>query len=284
MRRVLYVQEALNFNPGNLEFVDFIYGLGNFRITAVFLDKIAEERNDEKIWETAAMQAGSKMTVPQKSFHQKVSEDNIQRFIEACYARDIPYDILRESTGVLKYILQESRYADLLILDMASYKAAFPSYFAEDLLRNAECPVLVMPLAFEGIEELVFTYDGTLSSVYAVKQFTYLFPQMCNYKTAVVCINPEQVAEADWNKFREWMFASYARVEFLYAEGNVDDELVELLHKRDHPFIIMGAYGRGIVSGFLRPSHANLVIQLTSEALFIAHPKRTDHEEDIGSV
>ncbi|RFM31501.1 hypothetical protein [Chitinophaga silvisoli] len=248
MKRILYVQEALNFNPDNLEFIDFIYGLASGRVMAFFLEK---------------------EDMPEASV--PISKGNICRFKDACHVRGIPYSIFRNNVQQLVDIALETRYADLLLVDLANKKEHIPAEFAAQLLRNAECPVIVLPLNFMGIEELVFTYDGNASSVYAIKQFAYLFPYLGNYKANLICINPGNIHEREWNIFREWMNTVYTRIVFIYVEANVEEKLLEILHKRDHPFIVMGAYGRRAISGSLVPGHADAVIQLTSQALFIAH-------------
>lgn len=248
MKKILYVQDALNFNPDNLEFIDFIYGLTDARLKAFFFEK---EQNPE--------------------LQHPTCEDNIRRFKDACHVRDIPYSIVRNSAQLVDIFAIETRYADLLLIDLANKEETIPADFAKQLLYNAECPVVIMPVNFKGIEELVFTYDGHASSVYAIKQFTYLFPYLANYKTILISINPADISEREWNICRNWMNANYNRCVFMYAEGNVEELLVEILHKRDHSFMVMGAYGRAEAGTLVVPSHADEVIQLTSQALFIAH-------------
>lgn len=268
MKKILYVQDALNYNAVNTEFIDFIYGLTGCRISAFFFEdketvrKLSIQQAD---WEGISDLKATAVTQL-----REICNENVRRFTTACHVRDIPYSISRMSRQ-LDGIVQESRYADLLLLDVGDYDDTVPGDFARELLCYVECPVIIMPLTFLGVEELVFTYDGRESSSYAIKQFTYLLPLLGNYKAVVVCINPGMIDEAEWNKFREWIVGCYARIEFLYAEGNVAEELFEILRKRDHPFIVMGAYGSGLVSELLNPSQADPVIQLTSHAIFIAH-------------
>lgn len=269
MKRILYVHEALKYNTDNTEFIDFIYGLTGCSISAFFFENM---ETDQKIWmQQSARQGELNVTTTAIVRQREICEENIRRFKTACHVRDIPYSIYRSSTRQLDHIVEESRYADLLLLDVGSYDETAPEKFSKELLCTVECPVIIMPLHFEGVEELVFTYDGQESSSYAIKQFTYLFPLLENYKTVVVCINPDMISEVEWNKFRQWMDGAYTRIEFLYAEGNVAEELLYILRKRDHPLIVMGAYGSGGFADLLHPSHADPVIQLTSHALFLAH-------------
>ena len=176
MKIILYVQEALKFNPDNLEFIDFIYGLTSARLVAFFFEK---------------------EQMPEASVRR--FESNVQRFKAACHVRGIPYSIFRNNAQLVVDVALETRYADLLLIDLANKEGHIPTAFAKQLLHHAECPVVVMPVNFKGIEELVFTYDGNASSIYAIKQFTYLFPYLGNYKTNLICINPADINEKEWD-------------------------------------------------------------------------------------
>ncbi|WPQ60443.1 hypothetical protein SIO70_19025 [Chitinophaga sancti] len=93
----------------------------------------------------------------------------------------------------LMEILLESRYADLILLDPATAFSAIhvtiPTGLVEETLFATECPIVLMPANFTGIEQLVFAYDGRADSMYAIKQFTYLFPELRDTRIVVVSIN-----------------------------------------------------------------------------------------------
>ena len=89
---------------------------------------------------------------------------------------------LDELNGIgVSEIISKSRFADVVILNAATcmtvYDENFPSFFVKNILNNAECPVIISPEIFNGIDNIVFCYDGSKSSVFAMKQFTYLFPE-----------------------------------------------------------------------------------------------------------
>lgn len=275
MKKILFVTDALDLHLENLEFAGYISGLFKSKLLAIFLENDESEMRTDSMIRAAAVNAGLNVTEEPVSLKQHTCDTNIQRFKTACESKGIDCAVHRDRGNPLAEVILESRYADLILLNVGTSFTAnpegTPSEFVKDVMSNAECPVVIMPNTFSSISELVFTYDGKASSIHAIKQFTYLFPQFKDLKTVVVSINPEQVSPEERYKFREWMHSHYNYLDFLSTEGNVEIGLVELLMERDKAFIVMGAYGRNMISNFLRPSHANAVIKLISQAVFIAH-------------
>lgn len=275
MKKILFVTDALDLHLENLEFAGYISGLFKSKLLAIFLENDESEMRTDSMIRAAAVNAGLNVTEEPVSLKQHTCDTNIQRFKTACESKGIDCAVHRDRGNPLAEVMLESRYADLLLLNVGTSFTAnpegTPSEFVKDVMINAECPVVIMPNTFTSISELVFTYDGKASSIHAIKQFTYLFPQFKDLKTVVISINPEQVSPEERYKFREWMHSHYNYLDFLSTEGNVEIGLVELLMERDKAFIVMGAYGRNMISNFLRPSHANAVIKLISQAVFIAH-------------
>src|SRR6202041_341215 len=103
----------------------------------------------------------------------------VHQFLEACLFREVPARVHRDRGVPVSDILLESRFSDLIVVDpetsFRNMEKAFPGRFIRDVLLAAECPILVSPYSFDSLDEVVFAYNGTSSSVFAIKQFTYLF-------------------------------------------------------------------------------------------------------------
>jgi nucleotide-binding universal stress UspA family protein len=54
-------------------------------------------------------------------------------------------------------------------------------------------------------------------------------------------------------------------------KGDPSDELFGYLLERKNAIVVLGAYGRGILSRFLKPSHASLLLRTINLPIFIAH-------------
>jgi hypothetical protein len=198
-------------------------------------------------------------------------------FKDVCHKYGVQGSVITDKGNPIEEIVFESRFADLLVVDpITSFnkrEEALPSHFVKELVTKVECPIMVAPEVFEDIEEIIFCYDGSRSSAFAIKQFTYLFPECKNknlilleVKSDTASLTPHSV-----RKMQEWLKCHYSEIEQTVLEGDPADETFTfLLHKRNS-VIVMGAYGRSIFSTFFRKSTADLVMKVVDQPLFIAH-------------
>ena len=201
---------------------------------------------------------------------------HVHQFREACLCREVPAKVHRDRGVPVGDILLESRFADLIVVDpetsFRSVDKSFPRRFIQDVLLAAECPVVVSPYHFDGLNEVIFAYNGTSSSVFAIKQFTYLFPEFKHKKAVVVNVrNGDEAAIEEQYRMKEWLSAHYEEVEFEVLKGDASDELFGYLLDRKDAIVVLGAYGRGILSRFLKPSHASVLLRTINLPIFIAH-------------
>jgi hypothetical protein len=211
------------------------------------------------------------------------SEQCIHFFIEACERREVKADVLLRGNGFIKHgtpakeVIQESRFADLLIVDPAmsfhDQLEAVPTAFAKELLAAAECPVMVAPAVFDDVDELVFCYDGHRSSVYAIKQFSYLFPEMNQRKVTVLQIGENEQPVSEKEALHNWLGNYYHEIVFKQLVGDAGDELLQYFLLRKNMLAVMGAYGRSLISTFFKKSSADMVLRVVDLPLFIAHNK-----------
>jgi len=128
------------------------------------------------------------------------------------------------------------------------------------------------PYSFDHIETILFTYNGTKSSVFAIKQFCYLFPELRQKKAVVVCVrNDGEGAIDEQFRMKEWLKNHYSGVEYVLLKGDPSDELFGYLIEKKDAIVVMGAFGRGTLSRFFKPSHARLVVKTINLPIFIAH-------------
>jgi nucleotide-binding universal stress UspA family protein len=147
-----------------------------------------------------------------------------------------------------------------------------PSHFVKDVLEGSECPVLVAPYSFSSVEEVILTYDGTDSSVFAIRQFAHLFPGLADKKVVVVSVRDGEGTTLEQQfKIKEWLKAHFPQAEFVVLRGSASDELFGYLIDKKNALVVMGAYGRKMFSRFFKPSQARLVMKSVNLPVFIAH-------------
>ncbi|HUZ57850.1 MAG TPA: hypothetical protein VMU83_03615 [Hanamia sp.] len=201
---------------------------------------------------------------------------NIALFGESCINREVNYKLHRDRGVPASELIAESRFADMLIVDAeTSFNNRFegiPTEFVRDVLKKAECPVILAPENFEAIDEIAFTYNGSSSSVFAMKQFTYLFPELKEKKVSIIQVNEKgEWSEKDKNKFTEWLQNHYTDLHFEALKGETEYVLFDYFFSRKNMFLVMGAYGRNSLSQFFKHSHADLLINTITQPIFIAH-------------
>lgn len=278
MEKILLVIDGLNLDMPALDFACFLGRLTDSTITAVFLENLVE---DEKPV-LRAMYGGPVVSwevdkdSPQFIEKSQHIEKNITLFKQACENRSVRYAIKRDGGDPAMEIIHESRYADLIVLDAAtSFNKRFegtPTDFVKDVLKDAECPVVIAPESFDGIDEIVFTYTDSKSAALAIKQFSYIFPQLDDKRVTVLQVNKDgEWDEKNKHEVREWLQNRYSSIGFIALKGDADDGLFDYLFKKKNVFIVMGAYGRNSVSRFFKKSHADRLIKTVTQPIFISH-------------
>ena len=263
MEKILLAIDAQNPDKNSLEFACFLARLTKSKMTGIFLDNPALEE----------------MTINDKSgetIKPGLTDNNIRWFNEQCVGEETKYDLHTDSGIPIEELIFESRYADVVIVDSeTSFNKPYegsPTRFVKDFLNHAECPVVVAPESFEGIDEIVLAYNGSSSSVFAIKLFSYLFPQLSDKKVSIIQVSDNgKWNEKEKDKLAEWLKDHYHRFDFISLKGEADTALFDYMWKRKNVFLVMGAFGRSSISQFFKKSSAELIIKTLTQPVFIAH-------------
>ena len=278
MGKILLAIDATNPDKNSLEFACYLGRLTKSKVTGVLLENLVSEE-----WPVLKELEGMHFvdwTIDENSEEHKAKMEQVNNsitfFTEGCISRCVGYNLHRDIGVPAHELIEESRFADILVVDAQTsfnktYEGA-PTEFVRDILKNAECPVIVSPEGFETIDEIIFAYNGSASSVFAIKQFTYLLPELRNKKVSIIQINEDgEWRDPDKNKFKEWLKEHYSDLHFEAQKGNSDEKLFDYLFKRKNIFLVMGAYGRNALSQFFKRSHADIIIRTVTQPIFIAH-------------
>lgn len=268
---------AVDINARSIDFAAYVAGLTQSKLTGLFVERIVHE-NAAKLKTPFALPFVETITAGDEEamYDQQLIASNIATFENACIKRDVCF-----TTEVLKgietdTIINESRFADVLIVSPGTsfeygVKEGVPTKFVKALLSKAECPVIVAPETFDEIDEIMFACDGSKSAVHAIKQFTYLFPQLSSIKITVLHVVPPGSTAVENKKIAGWLKLHYADVAEEVLEGEPSDELFGTFLTKRNKFIVMGSFGRTLFSLALKPSTASLLLKTVNLPLFIAH-------------
>lgn len=203
---------------------------------------------------------------------------NIKLFSEACEARGIKYKVHLDKGVPLQELLKESSFADLLVIDtktsFTSLGEGASSAFIKDLLSDAHCPVLTVPAHYQYFDKLILCYDGSPSSVYAIKMFSYLFHELEGLPTVLLSVNASTSNHLVENSnIKDLLKLRYNKaVDYVILNGDPEQTMIDYLSKQgEHAMVVMGAYGRSAISRLFQQSFSNRVIQELKLPVFITH-------------
>ena len=274
MRKILLLSDSSRLNTSVLDFACYVSRLTNSKLIGIFLeDELAVPAEAGELVQAISEDASAG---PAPKADLQMWESNINLFRDACASRGCNCSVHRNWGVPELEVLSESRFADLMIVDpemtFNERTEGAPSRFVKDLLSKSECPVILAPSSFEGIDEIIFAYDGSPSSVFALKQFTYLFPQYSDKKiTLLEASEKDSYSVTEKEKVRELVQMHYSTIGFKVMKGRAESELLACLLEKKNTFVIMGSYGRSTFSDFLRPSTADHIIQTVNLPIFITH-------------
>lgn len=277
MKKIIFITDASFLDCNALDFACYIAGNTKASVKGLFFEAPGDVDNTVSSGFNAAPCGdilGAQDTIGFETAAE-IQAFNIQRFKDYCAKRNITCSVLCLGRNDMADALIESRFTDLIIAGRKTAfpddKDRFPSPLLKELLQRAECPVIISPEQIRRVEEIILAYDGSASSVFAIRQFAYLLPFFDSKRIIVVQVG-EMPDVAYRRQVGELLQGYYSQIGYEVLQGKDPAfELFNFLRKRDHSFIVMGAYGRAYLSQLLKDSTAAPLIQLLKQSIFIAH-------------
>ncbi len=278
MQKILLLIDQEGFNKSAFEFGCYLAKMNRSALTGVFM---VPEPSVSATYPNRYFVEGDAIPVllADDSSEEKWRtqlENNKKEFAIACSKKGIRWNEYTQPIHSVDELVNETRFTDLLIVNACSSfdktSQTPPSDCVKEILYRSECPVVIAPLNFTGIDEVLFAYDGSASAVYAMKQFTYLFPELSDTKAVFLEVNEKgEAAITDQEKIGDYLKMHYSAIGFHILYGKASDELFSYLLDKKNIFVVTGAYGRSLVSSILRRSTAELLLKATNLPVFIAH-------------
>ncbi len=192
MKNVLIASDSKYFPESAFEYARKINELEAVLLTGIFLPQFNYATYGSYAFPEATPISSKLIAGLDDDTQQQV----IARFITLCTEHDIEYRVYEEPDPFfLPKLKQETRFADLLIICSESFFSADEkdvlNEYLQDTLSVSECPILLLPTHYDLPKLNIIAYDGTESSVYAIKEFLNLFPAYSANETIVftACID-----------------------------------------------------------------------------------------------
>ncbi len=196
------------------------------------------------------------------------------------YARlsGIKYHIHNDFKVTVTELVNQTTYSDLLIL---SYQIFYDhinnrpdTSMLYQVLKGSRCPVLIIPEGVQAVKNIIFTYDGKESSVFAIRAFSSLFAGTAkDTEVTILTITPNADEEIENEAFLLGLIRQhFNNVGLQLLTGtSISAEILNFAQNVEDPLVVMGAYGRSTISNLIIPSVARRIIEHSKIPLFIAH-------------
>ena len=276
MKKILAAFDGTRYSEGASKYAIEIAKATNSMLVGVFIQDMRYMNfTYAYAWDQPFVDFNS-IEASQKEEKEKI-DLNIKLFHTACDAKGVHHKVHLDKGVPLQELLTESVFADFIIIDSQTSFFSLgdknPSPFLQDFLSDSHCPVLIVPHHYTFFDKAVLCYDGSPSSVYAIKMFSYLFPELEDLKTIIVTVNEQSSTHVKegWN-FKDLIRVHFQNSEYEVLKGNAEQELIDYLKRNgENAIIVMGAYGRNAISRLFHQSLSNRVIQEINVPVFITH-------------
>lgn len=200
---------------------------------------------------------------------------SIARFESLCSEKGVHCQVHMDKGVPVNELVRESLFADLIVI---GYRTFFSNIigeasFLKDILQEAKCPVMAVPEQFSACNSVLLTFDGRPSSVYAIKQFTQLLPEVYSgLDVVLLSITKSKEEKLEYSQLlREYLAVHYRKVRYENITGEANEAILKIAEGMNNPLIIMGAFGRNVVSRFFSRSTASEILKHQSLPIFVCH-------------
>lgn len=273
MKKLIIALDGQHFPKGAFEFAKSVNSKTRVLLAGVFLSPV----DYSKLLAYTGMEGMAMM--PEwlvKNEDDMLVNKNISSFKDACIAEGIEFRIHKDTDLMaIASLIEETRFADALLVSSDLFYANVakdqPNFYLEEVLKRAECPVMLVPENYTEPNQVVLAYDGNESSVFAIKQFAYVFPELTEKETILLSILHQEDELPEYSLVSELVSSHYPNLKIQSLHLKHKKDFTEWMTNKPNSFIVMGAFARSIFSQLFKKSFASDVIHDIKMPLFISH-------------
>jgi len=269
MKKIIVVFDGIHYSKGAFDFARELNELNPVFITAVFAPQTIVLTGDDASAGYIPLLEGTPTDI---------IESNIVEFEKNCKNHKIDYSVHRDFNDfALPELVRESLFADLLLVgsELFFFSAGIekPNIYLKTLLHNSKCPVIVVPEKFAFPREVMIVFSDREDSVFALKQFFYILPELTKLRTSIVFIGKNRDGDFSFHKQLEELVATHF-TNYTIESINPDNEKFPkgLFSPAGPALLVCGSYGRSHLWDLFKKSFADSAISSHSLPVFISHP------------
>lgn len=272
MKKVIIPFSGSQFSKGAISFADNLHSIKPILLTGVFLPAVDYARI---FFFPTAFSAPTYIPV-EEDFEEDEVEANIDQFARYCQKNLIEYRVHKDLyDSAIPQLTKETRFADLMIIGSETFYKSGVTYgsneYLKDALHETECPAIIVPEEFTFPTHVVLAYDGSAASVFAIKQFAALFPELCNRKTILVFAGNEKNKIPDPVLIEELAARHFSDLTITKLTADSKDEIINWFYPHKDALIVSGSFGRSGMSELFRKSFIMDIIKEYNTPVFVAH-------------
>jgi hypothetical protein len=271
MKKLLLPFEGGHYPQELLDFVGVLQPMAPVLLTAAFVPT-SDYANMAGVGELPATAPFSSRGDEDRML--RYNRKRLEQFCVECGIKLVVHED-REDFAV-PCLHKESRYADLMLLNSSHFFEDLdrdqPNAWMKEMLHRSECPVLLMPDKASLPGELILAYDGSAASVFAIRQFAYLFPEFCRVRATLVYINEDlesKIPEAE--AIRELCTLHFKKFRMLTLRMRSEQFYRTWIGMMTNPWLVTGSFGRSALSQSFSTSFSTDLIREHRVPVFIAH-------------
>lgn len=279
MKKVIAAFDGLKYSEATADYAISLAKQSHAHLVGVFLDDLIYHsykykdliENDE---------APDKKLIQLNEKDKATRKHAINLFKTACEHASLEFSVHHDKNVAVKDLLHESIYADMLVIgkkeNFTIYHNEFPSGFIREVLADVQCPVMIVPEKYKPLQSLIFLYDGDPASVHAIKMFCYNLAILSHLPVKVLSVKPleQSLHLPDNHLMKEFMKRHLPQSEYIVLKGDAKNTIIAYLQQQtEESLVVLGAYQRGRVSRWFKPSMADVLMKSTNLPIFIAHNK-----------
>ncbi|MCU7551725.1 universal stress protein [Chitinophagaceae bacterium LB-8] len=271
MKKILVILNAGHFPQHVISSAIDIAKKSSSFIYAVFLNDLKTSPEFDYPFPNDLALAGTNVLTEQaKLENRKRIESELQVFKDGCDVEGIPFSFEIDEVTSVSHLLHISSFSDLI---MADARSDSDEYSIKDILIGAHAPVLLVSREWKSPEKIILCYDGKLSSIYAIKIFSYVFPEWTGLPAKIIYVTSKQDEQLPHEgHFQNWINHHFSNLESEILHGNAEEQIVNYIHPdSEGKIVVMGSYGEHTLSRIFHTSLSNAVRTQTYASLFITH-------------
>lgn len=275
MKNFIAVFDGYKMSESTLAYAVHLSKASNAILTGVFLDAFFYHNYNLK--RALKQQSDSAEVIEALQEKDRKQRDlAVLEFQKACSAAGVRYAVHRDESLPVQELKYESMFADLIIInehETFSRSAESSAYeFIDTLLAQTHCPVLVVPDVFSPLQQLVFLYDGSSSSIFSIKLFGYLFSGLSDFPVTVLTVNETDTEELylpENLQIRALISRLFSNVSYQVLKGKAKERILSGIGTEAGKLVLLGAYRLNAVTGFFTDGIADRLLEIRDMPVFI---------------